>query len=268
MSAKQRKKAAAASSHSVTHTNDGNTAQSNGASKFLPSSPPSSADPETATAQPLTASATPAASNGGSAVTRPPSVSSFIGKLYAIVSNPATQHIICWAEHGQSFLVKDEYAFSRNIMRQHFRHSNFSSFVRQLNFYGFHKRSTPSAVTQVTTDALARMKDQYACERQRNVSHCLCLPLPTTMSVMYASSSITRTSSEAERTYCLSLYERVRGMERMERQRAGVVGRTRVAASCTRTTSVHWASRCGSSRISTRSWPRCSSAYCTCSVAT
>ena len=140
MSAKQRKKAAG-------QTNGGAT------SKGASTSPKSSADAHAL--QPLdpatAAGMSTAATSPSSGNSRPPTVSSFINKLYTIVSNPATQHIICWADHGQSFLVKDEYAFSLHIMKHHFRHSNFSSFVRQLNFYSFSKRSTPSAITQVRT---------------------------------------------------------------------------------------------------------------------
>ena len=144
MSAKQRKKAAPG--NKLTH-HDSQSGLSDTASNPAPSSPRPADEHDASAVQPLPSSVL---STADSATTRPATVSSFIGKLYAIVSNPATQHIISWADHGQSFLVKDEYAFSLHIMRQHFRHSNFSSFVRQLNFYGFHKRSTPSAITQVS----------------------------------------------------------------------------------------------------------------------
>lgn len=49
------------------------------------------------------------------------------------------QHIVVWSDDGESFIVKDSTEFSRFILPRHFKHNNFSSFVRQLNKYDFHK---------------------------------------------------------------------------------------------------------------------------------
>ena len=47
--------------------------------------------------------------------------------------------IASWSEDGETFVVKDTDVFEKSIIPQFFKHSKFSSFVRQLNFYGFRK---------------------------------------------------------------------------------------------------------------------------------
>jgi len=62
----------------------------------------------------------------------------FLRKTYHMIDtcDPA---IACWAEDGETFVVKDPVKFEKQIIPQFFKHSKFSSFVRQLNFYAFRK---------------------------------------------------------------------------------------------------------------------------------
>lgn len=63
----------------------------------------------------------------------------FIRKTFELVSNAQNNAVISWGEKGESFIVWNTETFSRDELPRHFKHNNFSSFVRQLNTYGFHK---------------------------------------------------------------------------------------------------------------------------------
>lgn len=80
--------------------------------------------------------------------------SEFIKKLYKMLEEENAQYgkargsqkgdsakrgSVGWGRNGTTFVVWDMNDFTTKILPQTFRHSNFSSFVRQLNKYGFSK---------------------------------------------------------------------------------------------------------------------------------
>ena len=63
----------------------------------------------------------------------------FVTKLYLMVDDVTTNSYIRWGPDGTTFIVFYPEEFAREILPRCFKHNNFSSFVRQLNMYGFHK---------------------------------------------------------------------------------------------------------------------------------
>ncbi|CAH1445718.1 unnamed protein product [Lactuca virosa] len=70
------------------------------------------------------------------------SPSPFLLKTYMLVDDPATDHVVSWNSDGMGFVVWQPAEFARDLLPTLFKHSNFSSFIRQLNTYGFRKTST------------------------------------------------------------------------------------------------------------------------------
>ncbi|CAI4051660.1 Sfl1p SKDI_15G2870 [Saccharomyces kudriavzevii IFO 1802] len=71
---------------------------------------------------------------------RPPQNAIFIHKLYQILEDDSLHDLIWWSSSGLSFMIKPVERFSK-ALATYFKHTNITSFVRQLNIYGFHKVS-------------------------------------------------------------------------------------------------------------------------------
>ncbi|KAM6426929.1 heat shock factor protein 3-like isoform 1-T1 [Liasis olivaceus] len=67
------------------------------------------------------------------------SVPGFLAKLWALVEDPGSDDVISWSRNGQNFCILDEQRFAKELLPKYFKHNNLSSFIRQLNIYGFRK---------------------------------------------------------------------------------------------------------------------------------
>uniref|UniRef100_A0A3P9KLI3 Heat shock transcription factor 1 n=1 Tax=Oryzias latipes TaxID=8090 RepID=A0A3P9KLI3_ORYLA len=76
---------------------------------------------------------------GGGVVVSGGNVPAFLTKLWTLVEDPETDHLICWSLNGTSFHVFDQCRFSKEVLPKFFKHNNMASFIRQLNMYGFRK---------------------------------------------------------------------------------------------------------------------------------
>lgn len=94
-------------------------------------------------------------------VTPPP----FLLKTYMLVEDVATDAVISWNSDGTAFVVWQPADFARDLLPKLFKHSNFSSFVRQLNTYGFRKVTTNR--WEFRNDKFRRGKRELLCEIRR-----------------------------------------------------------------------------------------------------
>ncbi|KAI4789851.1 hypothetical protein E4T44_13207 [Aureobasidium sp. EXF-8845] len=60
-----------------------------------------------------------------------------------MLEDQSIQHLISWSSTNESFVMSPSTEFSK-VLASYFKHTNISSFVRQLNMYGFHKGSPDS----------------------------------------------------------------------------------------------------------------------------
>ena len=63
----------------------------------------------------------------------------FLSKTYDIFTNKEFENICGWGARGETIIIKKIEEFSKSVLPRYFKHSNFQSFVRQLNMYDFHK---------------------------------------------------------------------------------------------------------------------------------
>lgn len=78
----------------------------------------------------------------------------FLKNTYEILNNESLNSIIRWTEDGSSFIISDIYNFTNSVLPTFFKHKNLSSFIRQLNMYGFRKEKEDDSQTLEFTHPL------------------------------------------------------------------------------------------------------------------
>ncbi|CAH8649928.1 unnamed protein product [Heterobilharzia americana] len=113
------------------------------------------------------------------------SIPAFLSKLKLLVDDEETNDLIYWDPLGTSFHIRDGNRLAKELLPQYFKHNNLSSFVRQLNMYGFRKinRVDASMPTKSDTEDMEfshpffiRNKDSLLSKIQRK-SSIMCSPV-------------------------------------------------------------------------------------------
>lgn len=84
-----------------------------------------------------------------------------------MLENQEHNDIVCWSEDGKSFLIKKHNEFRDQVLPQYFKHNNYSSFVRQLNMYDFHKVRNEGTDSEYKNTMFLRGQQKLMCEIKR-----------------------------------------------------------------------------------------------------
>jgi hypothetical protein len=63
----------------------------------------------------------------------------FVSKLFEIFSDGTHGGVCSWGRDGTTILIQGINDFEQKVLPGYFKHNNYTSFVRQLNMYDFHK---------------------------------------------------------------------------------------------------------------------------------
>ncbi|KAF0699991.1 Aste57867_9471 [Aphanomyces stellatus] len=81
---------------------------------------------------------TPPSIAPGKAIATHHDVPVFIQRLYNLLED-APHDIVAWADDGQSFRIYQPTRFAAHVLPLYYSHRKLRTFLRMLNFYGFHR---------------------------------------------------------------------------------------------------------------------------------
>ncbi|ESQ45322.1 hypothetical protein EUTSA_v10011051mg [Eutrema salsugineum] len=155
----------------------------------------------------------------------------FLIKTFEIVEDPNTDHIVSWNRGGTSFVVWDLHSFSTVLLPRHFKHSNFSSFIRQLNTYGFKKIEAErwefanEGFLVGQRQLLKSIKRRATFSSSSPSIHDPCIELRREKQLLLMELVSLRQQHQTTRNYIKAMEQRIEGAERKQRQMMSFLAR-------------------------------------------
>ncbi|KAG3109950.1 hypothetical protein PI124_g11086 [Phytophthora idaei] len=155
----------------------------------------------------------------------------FLEKTYELLER-CPPDLASWTAKGDSFVVKQPSAFAEHVIPTYFKHRKFSSFVRQLNLYGFRKvRAASASTVEEAEEEDASPKDWWEFRHERFVRgrrDLLCeirrrSPSDTRASTPVAGTPVERVEFEELRAEVSGLCEEMHKMQKTNQQLTGLL---------------------------------------------
>lgn len=102
-------------------------------------------------------------------------VSAFISKTFEFLEDGQFPDIVDWNFEGTAIVIKNPLEFAQKVLNIYFKHRNLTSFVRQLNMYGFHKQRTHKVEYVYSHELFQRGKKHLLDQIKRKNQEQICV---------------------------------------------------------------------------------------------